>query len=313
MAKHIVIIDGNSLAHANHNTTPLTVGGMQVQAIFGFLRSLKLIHDKYPGDREVLILWDGKAQFRLDLHPDYKGNRKALDDEGLRRKEAFKKQTPFIEKAVELLGIRQMRSPVQEADDLAGHLVPRLANCGKQVTLCSGDQDWLQLVGPNVSWFDFVRDRKVDQSNFLEFTGYFTPAAFVQGKALVGDTSDNIPGVPKLGDKGAALFLAKFKSVEEFWRQVDSGEHVPATRKSKTATSVHPEEFLASPEGRALFKRNMALMDFKQSPTPAPGELIVVAKPPEPEKFLHLCERLAFASILRERHAFLRSFGISLT
>lgn len=191
--------------------------------------------------------------------------------------------------------------------------MPKLAACGRQITLVSGDQDWLQLVGPRVTWFDFVRDRKVDESNFLEFTGFFSPEAFVQGKALMGDTSDSIDGVPKLGDKGAALFLAKFKSVEEFWRRVDAGEHVPERRKSKTATSLHPEEFLASPEGRALFKRNMALMDFKQSPTPGPGELIVNYKQADPEKFLLLCERLAFASILRERHAFLRSFGITPT
>ena len=143
--KHILIVDGNSIAHANHNATVLTVNGMQVQAIFGVLKSLRALLQATPGEKQLLVLWDGKAQFRLDQFPEYKGNRTAMDEKQAAHKAAFKAQTPFIEKALSLLGVRQMRSPLLEADDLAGHLVPKLSAAGTQVTMVTGDKDLLAL------------------------------------------------------------------------------------------------------------------------------------------------------------------------
>lgn len=308
--KHVFVVDGNSLAHANHNGTTLTVGGMQVQAIFGMLKSISALMRDAPGDnKELLILWDGKAQFRIDLYPEYKGNREALDPEAAAHKEAFKRQTPFIEKAFELLGVKQLRSPLLEADDLAGYLVPMLVAQGHQVTIVSGDRDWLQLVSEDVTWFDPIRGRRVDPSNFLEFTGYYTVESYVQGKALQGDNSDNITGVPWLGEKTAALFLATWKDVNRFFAAVDDGSYKPKV-SGKKATRVHPETFLASPEGREVFQRNMKLMDWKLSRKPEPGELIINRKPANPKGFELFCQKLAFASILRDMRPFLRSFGI---
>jgi 5'-3' exonuclease len=308
MAKHILLVDGNSIAHANHNGTKLTVGGMQVQAIFGTLKSLHALLKTTPGQKELLVLWDGKAQFRLDLFPEYKGNRKALDEEQAADKAAFKRQTPFIEKSLELLGVRQMRSPLLEADDLAGHLIPRLVAQGRSVTMVSGDKDWLQMVGENVTWFDPIRDRKCDTDNFLDFTGYFSPESFVHGKALQGDSSDNVPGIPWMGEKGAQVFMAQWKDVSSFFAAVDSGTHTPKVSGPK-ATRVHPETFLASPEGRAVFERNVKLMDWSLSRKPGAGELIINPGAFSPEKFEALCQRLAFASILRELNMILKTFN----
>lgn len=309
MAKHILLIDGNSLTHANHNANVLTVGGMQVQAIFGVLKSLRHLLQATPGEKELLVLWDGRAQWRLDLFPEYKGNRSAMDAKQEAHKAAFKRQTPYLEKALSLLGVRQMRSPLLEADDLAGQMVPRLVAMGRQVTMVSGDKDWLQMVGPGASWFDPIRDRRCDYFNFLEFTGYATTAAFVQGKALQGDNSDNVPGIAGLGEKGAQLFLAKWKDVNEFLLACEEGQHQPAQR-GKRSKSLHPEQILASEEGRAIFERNVKLMDLKLSRKPEPGELIVNHGAANVEGFTLLCERLAFASILRELTPFLRAFNI---
>lgn len=308
--KHFLLVDGNSIAHANHNATPLTVGDFQVQAIFGFLRSMNALAEKYPNS-EMIVLWDGKAQWRIDLYPEYKGNRAPLDAKQAEHKEALRRQTPFIEKALSLLGVKQYRSPLLEADDLAGYFSRALSSMGHQVTLVSGDRDWITCVDQNVTWFDPIRDRKVDMDNLLEFTGYFTTDAYVQGKALMGDNSDNIGGIPKMGEKTAAQFLAEHRDVREFFRKVDAGEYTPKKRASKTATSLHPEEFLASAEGRAIFERNMKLMDLRQSRKPEKGEVLIDAGKPNAQAFLHLCERLAFASIIRERHNFLRNFGLS--
>lgn len=311
-AKHILLVDGNSIAHANHNATALTVGDFQTQAIFGFLKSIRLLMSKTVGAKEMIVLWDGKAQWRIDLHPGYKGNRAPMDAKQEAHRAAFKRQTPFIEKAVSMLGVRQVRSPLLEADDLAGFYTRMFTERGMKVTLVSGDRDWIGLVDENTSWFDPIRDRWVTTDNFLEFTGFYTTDAFVQGKALQGDVSDNVDGLPGMGEKGAQLFLAQWKDVREFFRKVDAGEHAPAQRKDKKAKSLHPEQILASPEGRALFERNVKLMDLRLSRTPAPGEVIVSKGNPDPQGFLHLCERLAFMSILRERHAYLREFGLAI-
>lgn len=310
--KHVILVDGNSIAHANHNASVLTVGDFQTQAIFGFLKSLRLLMSRTTGSKELIVLWDGKAQWRIDLYPAYKGNRAPLDAKQEAQKEAFRRQTPFIEKAVSMLGVRQVRSPLLEADDLAGFYTRMLTAKGIKVTMVSGDRDWITLVDENVSWFDPIRDRWVTTENFLEFTGFFTADAYVQGKALQGDTSDNIDGLAGMGEKGAQLFLAQWKDVNEFFRKVDSGEHVPAQRKDKKAKSLHPEQILASPEGRAMFERNIKLMDLRLSRTPAPGEVIVNKGTKDPNGFIRLCERLAFMSILRERHDFLRQFDMSL-
>lgn len=312
MSKHFLLVDGNSIAHANHNATPLTVGSFQVQAIFGFLRSINSLIEKTPGAKEVIVLWDGRAQWRIDMYPEYKGNRAPMDAKQEAHKAAFKKQTPFIEKALSMLGIKQYRSPLLEADDLAGYFSRALSSKGHKVTLVSGDRDWITCVDENVTWFDPIRDRRVDMDNLLDFTGYFTTDAYVQGKALMGDGSDNIAGIPKMGEKTAAQFLAEHRDVREFFYKVDSGEYTPKKRASKDAASLHPEQFLASPEGRAVFERNVKLMDLRQSRRPEKGEVLIDNGTPNPEGFLLLCERLAFASIIRDRHKFLRNFGLEL-
>lgn len=309
MSKHFLIVDGNSLAHANHNTTPLTVGDFQVQSIFGCLRSAQKLAEMYPRSEQIW-LWDGKAQWRIDLYPAYKGNREPLDAAAEASKEAFRRQAPFTEKALNLLGVKQIRSPLLEADDLAGYFSRSMSAQGHKVTLVSGDRDWITLVDSNVSWFDPIRNRKVDMDNLLDFTGYFTTEAYVQGKALQGDNSDNIIGIPKMGEKTAALFLAEWGDVRKFFAAVDNGTYTPKKRASKTATSLHPEQVLASPEGRAIFERNVKLMDLRQSRKPEQGEVIIQRGEPNAHGFISLCERLAFASILRERRSFLANFGI---
>jgi len=312
MAKHILLVDGNSIAHANHNGAILSVGGFQVQAIFGFLKSMRALLNATPGDKEIIVLWDGKAQWRLDLYPEYKGNRAPRDAESEASDQARRKQMPILEKALAMLGIKQIRSPLLEADDLAGYF-SRTLGLTKQITLVSGDKDWITLVSKNVVWFDPIRDRRVDLGNLLPFTGYFTTDAYVQGKALTKDVSDNISGIDGFGDKTAQLFLAKWQDVNEFFRQVDGGEYIPAARKDKKAKTPHPEQLLASPEGRAIFQRNVKLMDLRLSRAPEPGEAQIERGAVNQAGFFQLCERLAFASILRDRRQFMASFGIDLS
>lgn len=302
MKKHILVVDGNSIAHANHNATPLTVGGMQTQAIFGTLRSMRGMAAKHPNSEQIW-LWDGRAQFRFDLYPEYKSNRDSTDPKDIASKAARVKQMPFLKKAITMLGVRQLCSELHEADDLAGFLVPKLSAAGHSVTMVSGDQDWLQAIDENVTWFDPIRDRSCNHKTFYEYTGYETPAAFVEGKALQGDSSDAVTGVGGIGEKGAPLFLAQWKSVHGFFQAVDDGRAGKLGKKH--ADFGNPEL-----PGRAIFERNMNLMDWKRSRKPTPGEIVTTPGAVDVANFELLCQRLAFASILRDMPMFLRAFNI---
>lgn len=293
----ILIVDGNSIGHANHNATKLSVAGMETQAIFGFIKSLQKMRETYRG-YEIVVLWDGKAQWRKELCPEYKENRKATDEKQAASKESYKKQSPFIRKAIQLLGVRQMLVTSAEADDMAGLMVKKLSGANR-IVLVTGDKDWLQLVRPGVTWFDPIRDRTVNMSNFFEFTGYKTPEQFVDGKALMGDSSDNISGVGGIGEKGAPEFVAEFGSVQKFFEQVAMGYFVPKKKAHQR---------LYSPEGQAIFNRNRKIMNLLDVPIPPKEDVSVIAPAFNSDAFKQLCEKLAFASILREFDLFINLF-----
>lgn len=320
----ILLIDGNSIAHANHHATKLTIGnGSQVQAVFGFIKSMRALKEKYPVS-DFIVLWDGKAKWRFELYPEYKSNRGPKTPEEEQDKAAYKAQVPLIQKALGFMGIRQLLNYDLEADDLAGFLSRQLSKTRK-VILVSGDQDWIQLVSPTVTWFDPIRDRVVTHANFFESTGYQTPHAFLQGKALMGDTSDAISGVGGIGEGTAPVFLAEFGSVENFWRLCDEAEKPPKSKVhrrlwegrcehnkeawealytgDKSDAKALKKHMDAWPgQGRILFERNMKLMDLINAPAPNPEQTKKFPAVWNREKFKMVCERLNFQSILREMH-----------
>ena len=304
----LVLIDGNALGYQNQHGTKLHSGGMETQAVYGFLRSLREICNHYP-KHTIVVLWDGRAQWRFDLHPEYKSNRDN-DPKKVAVKEAYAKQRPFIQKAVKALGIAQVTYFNYEADDLAGYLVGKYmpmtgAREAQEIVLITGDRDWLQLVRPGVVWRDLRDDsRVITAENFYLKTGYKTPMAFLQGKCLQGDTSDVIPGVGGIGEKGAPEFLAEFGSVSEFWRRCASGEFAP---KKKAHIN------LASEDGRKAFTRNMRLMNLLKSPISTDTTIdanreAIYPKTTDKEAFAEVCEELSFVSILRDLDNFMSFF-----
>jgi len=119
-----LIVDGNAIGHAAHHATKLTSGGMQTQAIFGFIKTMRQLRQDNP-DWRLMVLWDGKAQWRYDLHPDYKSNRDN-DPKKVKDKEAYVAQRPLIARALNTLGVRQLTAMHHEADDMAGYFVEKL-------------------------------------------------------------------------------------------------------------------------------------------------------------------------------------------
>jgi 5'-3' exonuclease len=294
-----LLIDGNSVGYACHYATKLHSGGMETQAIFGFVKTMRELRVTYP-EHTPMVLWDGRAHWRFELAPEYKSNRDN-DPRKVEIKEAYTKQTPHIKAMIEALGVRQMRVLTHEADDMAGYLVPELTKkSGNEIILITGDRDWLQLVRPGVTWRDMRDDAKiVTMDNFFDKTGYKTPLAFLEGKCLTGDSSDCISGVGGIGDKGAPEFLAQFGSIKNFWAQCDSGEFKPT---KKAHISLH------SGEGRKLFGRNLRMMQLLRVPKPDPAAVEVHKGAFDAEVFNTMCEELAFASITRNLTSFTKPF-----
>jgi 5'-3' exonuclease len=290
-----ILVDCNSVGRAAHSATKLTVGTQQTQAVFGTIRSIRDALRSHPGFTPV-ALWDERAQWRFDLHPDYKGKRNETPEQQ-QDTAAYKSQTPFIERALHTLGVRQMRAANYEADDLAGFLVAGLTNKPEnEIILITGDKDWAQLIRPNVTWNDHRNDSKMlTVANLFERTGYRTPMAFLEGKVLQGDDSDGISGVGGIGKKGAPEFLAEFGSVRNFLARCDSGDFIP---KKKAHVN------LASKSGRALLLRNFKLMQLLKVAKPSREALVVDNGAYDEDAFRALCEELCFLSIIRNADTF---------
>lgn len=294
-----LLIDANSIGRAAQHATKLTANGMETQAIFGFLKTMKVLRTRMA-TYTPMVLWDGRAEWRYKLYPEYKSNRDN-DPKKVADKEAYNKQKPFIELALRHLGVRQLTASNMEADDLGGYFAAKLsADPANRIGLITGDEDWRQLVRPNVWWRDMRDDSKwVDHKNFFDKTGCKSPFAFLESKILQGDTSDTITGVGGLGEKGAPEFIAEFGSVRRFWQQVDSGAFVPKYVKHKK---------LASPEGRALYKRNFQLMQLLRVDAPKREDIKLDQGKFDREAFANICEELSFVSILKNLDEFTSFF-----
>ncbi|WP_354734599.1 5'-3' exonuclease [Acinetobacter nosocomialis] len=341
MENLIILVDANSVGYAAHHAIKLYSGSMQTQAVFSFIKSMRELRQRYP-EAGIIALWDGRAEWRYERAPNYKSTRRS-DPKMELEHNAYKAQCPYIKRALKALGIKQMTSAIHEADDLAGILVQRLANDpNNRILLITGDRDWLQLVRPNVSWRD-LRDesRFIHWSNFYEKTGYKTPVAFLQGKALQGDTSDCIDGVGGIGEVNAVKILAEYGSVYEFWKQCDAGlkpptkalrslyaGNSPFTKEEWESQFIYVEDSSLSDEqnekarkkalkahmdayvgqGRRLFLRNIELMQLLR-PAPLQKEHLEIIKGEiNPDDFTELCGELAFGSILKNVPNFMKPF-----
>ncbi len=209
----VLLLDGHSLAFRAFFALPetlVTSSGQVTNAVYGFTAMLiKLLADERP--QGVVVCFDkGAPQFRLDRYAEYKAGRAATPD-------LFKQQLPLIREVIDSLRIPMIELEGYEADDLLATLTRRCKEEGLEVILVTGDRDILQLVGDNVSVImtrrgisDVIR---YDAPTVLERYGV-TPEKWTDFVALKGETSDNLPGVPGIGDKTAAQLINKYGDIE---------------------------------------------------------------------------------------------------
>ncbi len=227
--KQLILVDGSGyIFRAFFALPPMnTSRGLPTQAVYGFIRMiLKLLKDVRPS--HIAIVFDSpKKTFRDDLFADYKANRAEAPND-------LVVQIPYIHRAVEAFRIKSLMLDGFEADDVIGTLAKRAAHEHFIVTIITADKDFMQLVGPHVTLWDTMRDRRVGVREVKERFGV-EPAALVDIQALTGDTIDNIKGVPGVGEKTAAALVQKFGGVKEIYENLDRIEETGIRGAKKIA------------------------------------------------------------------------------
>ena len=306
-----MLVDGNSLGYAAQGTRKLIANGVETQAIYQSLKMLKRARERYPEYSRVLWLWDGKAQFRYDLWPDYKGNRKNTPEK-VEIKEKYHAAVPCIKQALTYLGVDQVEAPNYEADDLAGYFTRKLQASDKEVLLLTGDQDWLQLINGKTRWHDPRSnvDKHCNKATFEEVTGVQTPAQFLECKALIGDSSDNIPGIPGIGSKASALIVQNFGSVKNLIQDYRVNGPFDKDRLPNGLSQFKKKinDFCANTVSD--FVRNYKLMNLNNASydDDIRKNIFVTRGKRDFDAFADLCMELNFLSITRDLRAWERTF-----
>lgn len=309
MATH-TFIDGNSVGHAAQHGhgkggKKLVAGGQETTAIFGMLTSMnKLLRARTFS--KPIVLWDGRS-WRYDRHPDYKGNRTDTAEKVAER-ERYRAQRAAMFKGLHLLGVTQLVANNMEADDMAAILTRRAVAKGDMVTLITGDKDWLQLVEKGVAWVDHKIARKCTATDFHEFTGFRTQRAFIDAKALQGDTGDNVKPNTGVGEEGAKKLLAVFDSVEQYLAtDLDEAQDRFFLHHGK---KMHhgTVKFHSCAEAQARFNWALELMDLSHPSIPAPINIKGTRAMLDRPAFESFCGQYAFASLLRDMDNFIKPF-----
>lgn len=280
MKERFMILDGSSLLFRAFYALPMLTSpqGEYTNAVHGFSNMLfKLLKDYKPN--QVVVAFDkSRHTFRSELYADYKGTRAKTPEE-------FSSQVPILIEFLDAWGIPFIEIDNYEADDIIGTIASKAAESGEyDVLIVTGDRDAFQLIRPGVRVL-FTKKGITDIIVFdeMEFskTYGFEPIRLIDLKGLMGDSSDNIPGVPGVGEKTAKKLLSDFGSLEGVYSHLEeiSGKKL--------------KERLMDNRSQAELSKRLATIDC-QAPVPFEPESYIIA--PDKERFLRVCERYGLNS-----------------
>ena len=284
MSEKIVLIDGHSLLNrAFYGLPDLTnAEGLHTNAVYGFLNILfKILDEEQP--QYLTVAFDTHAPtFRHKIYEEYKGTRKGMPQE-------LREQVPLIKEMLTAMQIHQVSMEGYEADDLIGTLSRQAQEAGIVTTILSGDRDLLQLASDVVQ----VRIPKTKRTG-TEIEDYYakdvleryqvTPAQIIELKALMGDSSDNIPGLPGVGEKTATKIITAYGTIENAY------EHADEIKPDKASRALKEHYDLAQ------LSKTLATID-RQSPVTLDLDAVRLRNLFTPEA-LTLCRRLEFKNLL---------------
>src|SRR5215217_6577960 len=210
---HVFLVDGSGyIFRAYHALPPLTrkSDGLQVNAVLGFCNMLwKLMRDMKPEERptHLAVVFDkSEKTFRTDMYAEYKANRSAPPDDLI-------PQFAYIREAVRAFDLPCLEQAGFEADDLIATYVRQACDAGASATIVSSDKDLMQLITDCVTMYDTMKDKKIGVPEVMEKFGV-PPEKVIEVQALIGDSTDNVPGVPGIGVKTAAQLICEYGDLE---------------------------------------------------------------------------------------------------
>src|SRR4029450_4857136 len=210
---HVFLVDGSSyIFRAYHALPPLNrkSDGLQVNAVLGFCNMLwKLMRDMKPEERptHLAVVFDkSERTFRNEMYADYKANRTEPPDD-------LRPQFAFIRDAVRAFDLPCLEQIGFEADDLIATYVRQACEAGANATIVASDKDLMQLVTDCVVMYDTMKDRRIGIPEVIEKFGV-PPEKVIEVQALIGDSTDNVPGVPGIGVKTAAQLIGEYGDLE---------------------------------------------------------------------------------------------------
>ena len=274
----LYLVDGPNIAFRAYFAIPgmATSRGFPSNALYGFTNMLlKLVREESPD--HLAIVWDppGKT-FRDERYEEYKGTRPDMPD-------GLSVQMPFFERLADALGIPFVCVNGYEADDVMGTLARRHSD-RLDVVLVSSDKDLMQLVGEHVAMLDTMKERRIGVADVIERFGC-PPERVADALAIIGDTSDNIPGVKGVGEKGVKKLLAAFDDLEEIYRRID--EVTPPGTRAK----------LLAARDAAFLSKELATI-CTDAPVPIELGELALSWPPATDKPRELFSELEFRGLL---------------
>ncbi|HEX5550692.1 MAG TPA: DNA polymerase I [Nitrospira sp.] len=308
----LYLIDGSAYIYRAFFALPALNNskGLQTNAVYGFTTTLmKIIREHQPHGLAVVFDEAGPT-LRHEAYQAYKAQRPPMP-------EGMSAQIPFIHRVVEALNIPVVRQAGYEADDLIGTLAVQAERAGYDVVIVTGDKDMFQLLTPHVRIYDPVKSKWAGEAECRERFGV-EPARVVEVMGLMGDSTDNIPGVRGIGEKTATKLIAQFGTIEELLRRVEEVtpariktylveqaenarlSRMLATIETRAPVEFHPEQYQLKPADQERFADLLRELEF----TTLLKNLQPSAKPPE--------ARRADATIVIEDEASARRFVSAL-
>lgn len=287
MSEKLVIIDGSSLLYRAFYAIPHLSDsqGRPTNAVYGFLNMLLKLYEQLNPQYVAVAFDKDKHTFRNDLFDGYKATRKPAPDE-------LRPQFGLIRDVLSCLGIHVLELEGYEGDDIIGTIAKQTETQGLDIAVVTGDRDALQLVDDKIT----VHLTKKGITNMLAVTpdvmraeyGY-TPAQVIDMKALMGDTADNIPGVPGVGEKTALKLISQFQSVEGVY------EHIDEVKGKKL------QEKLRDNKDKAMLSKTLATI---RCDVPITYTMDMFAPKPREEDVIDLFKTLGFKNLLERFAAF---------
>ena len=281
MSKKMVLIDGHSILNRAFYGVPdlSNAQGLHTNAVYGFLNIMfKILEEEKP--EFLAVAFDVHAPtFRHELYKEYKGTRKPMPEE-------LREQVPVIKEVLKAMGVCTVEKAGLEADDILGTLAKKGEKDGMEVALVSGDRDLLQIASNHIKIrIPKTKGGKTEIEDYyakdVEDAYQVTPVQFIELKALMGDSSDNIPGVPKVGPKTATELMVQYGSLDNIYAHLDDiskksireslAENKDLADLSKVLATIHTDcdldvtwdmvsmQDLFTPEAYTLFKQ----LEFK--------------------------------------------------